>query len=233
MRTLASIFCILFGLLAPTAHAQLGPLEAPIIFAATNPNTVETATATSSTPPSHFYCGNVNKAVVGAGGCDSYATDEKGRLPAFERPEIRGWIVAAPAWSDDDEVAMNVLLDWGWQPLASGVRALNTPEAVVNAITPANVIVFGRNPADYTALSSRLSPANSRQAWGGPFAAVVHVELQAWRLRLGSIPAPSDWFTRRRHPESDNEHLFAFDPIRPAAEPALERDLKVGDYVRI
>ena len=204
---------------------------------------LETTVRTSANPPSRFFCGNVNKTSATPGGCQSYATDQNGQLPAVERTEIRGWIVSSEGvhWVEDDEVGVEVLLDWGWPVVASSVVPINTPEAVVGATTPHNIISFGRKPSDFSSGGSRLSPGNSAQAWGGPFAAVVHVELQAWRTRADGVPMPTDWTTikQRDLPEPGGggtiikNFAFPFDPQRASAEPAMQRDLQAGDYVRI
>jgi hypothetical protein len=110
--------------------------------------------------------------VVGPGRCESYGTNQNGRLPAYERTELRGWVVQAPHWTESDEMGMNVLLDWGWEPLAEGVHALNTPDAIIGAITPASVIMRGVNPNDFRAVSSRLSGGRCRSL-------VVDVSLYA------------------------------------------------------
>jgi hypothetical protein len=203
---------------------------------------LETTVRTSANPPSRFFCGNVNKASASPGGCASYATDQNGPLPAVERTEIRGWIVSNEAvhWVEDDEVGFEVLLDWGWSPAASGVVPLNTPEAVVGAITPHNIITFGRNPSDFSIGGSRLSAGNSAQAWGGPFAAVIHVELQAWRTRTDGVSMPAEWTTLKTRDLATpgggiitKQFTFPFDPELAFAEPPMQRNLAPGDYVRI
>lgn len=204
---------------------------------------LETTVRTSGNPPSRFFCGNVNKASASPGGCASYATDQSGSLPAVERTEIRGWIVSSSGvhWVEDDEVGVEVLLDWGWSPLANGVVPINTPDAVVDAITPHNIITFGRKPSDLSSGGSRLSTGNSSQAWGGPFAAVVHVEMQAWRTRADGVAMPTEWtaLKARDFPEPGGggtitrQFAFPFDPERGFAEPPMQRNLQAGDYVRI
>jgi hypothetical protein len=203
---------------------------------------LETTVRTSANPPSRFFCGNVNKATPSPGGCESYATDQNGNLPAVERTEIRGWIVSSEGigWGEEDEVGFDVLLDWGWSPVASGVVPINTPEAVVAAITPHNIITFGRNPSDFSSGGSRLSSGNSAQAWGGPFAVVIHVELQAWRTRADGVSTPAEWTSLKSRDLEvrgggiiTKQFTFPFDPERAFAEPPMQRNLEAGDYVRI
>src|SRR5215208_4174008 len=201
---------------------------------------LETTVRTSTNPPSRFFCGNFNKASASPGGCDSYATDQSGRLPAVERTEIRGWIVSTDGvrWVEDDEVGVEVLLDWGWSAVANGVVPINTPEAVVGAITPHNIITFGRNPSDFSSGGSRLSSGNSAQAWGGPFATVIHVELQAWRTRADGVSMPAEWTSLKARDFAESgggtitrQFAFPFDAERAFAEPPMQRNLAPGDYV--
>jgi len=183
-------------------------------------------TSTSPIPPSHVYCGNINKDVRGPGNCAGNGTDFSGRIPAFERTEMRGWIVREPGWPEIDEMGLSILLDWGWTANA-GIRAINTPEKIIETVTPFNVLTFGVDPSDRTAGGRPLLPTQtSGEAWGGPNAAVIHVENQGWRF---SDAAPSGWTISRR------STVFSADLLRPTAVPPLAADATVGigDYVRI
>src|SRR6266511_771897 len=156
---------------------------------------LHTSTATSPVPSSHVYCGNINKDVRGPGNCAGIGTDFSGAIRAFERTEMRGWIVAGPGWAEEDELSINVLLDWGWAAEA-GIRAINTPEKIVETVTPFNVLMFGVDPANRGGGGRALLPSDSGDAWGGPNAAVVHVESQAWRF---SDPPPTGWTISKTH----------------------------------
>jgi hypothetical protein len=187
---------------------------------------------TSPVLPSHVYCGNINKDVRGPGNCAGNGTDFSGRIPAFERTEMRGWIVEAPYWPEKDEMAISILLDWGWTAVA-GIRAINTPEKIIETVTPFNVLKFGVDPSDRTAGGRPLLPTQTPgEAWGGPNAAVIHVENQGWRF---SDAAPSGWTISRQGSPNDPITLFSADLLRPAAVPPLAADAAVGigDYVRI
>src|SRR5689334_16586117 len=65
---------------------------------------LHTSTATSPVPPSHVYCGNINKNMRGPGNCAGIGTGANGQIPAFERTEVRGWIVGGLDWPEQDEV---------------------------------------------------------------------------------------------------------------------------------
>ena len=190
---------------------------------------LHTSTTTSPVPPSHVYCGNIKKDTRGPGNCAGIGTDASGPIPAYERTEIRGWIVNAPNWSESDELRLNVLLDWGWSAEA-GIRAINTPEKIMETVTPFNVLVFGVDPTDRNAGNWALLPAVSGDAWGGPNAAVIHVESQAWRF---SDSPPAGWTISKTHPSGSPTSTFALDLFRPDADPALTQDVGLGDYVRI
>jgi hypothetical protein len=190
---------------------------------------LHTSTATSAVPPSHVYCGNINKDTSGPGHCAGIGTDANGAIRAFERTEMRGWIVGGPGWTEKDEVGLNVLLDWGWGAEA-GIRSINTPEKIMETVTPFNVLMFGVDPTDRNGGGRALLPTMSGDAWGGPNAAVVHVESQAWRF---SDPAPAGWAVSKTHPSGSPTSTFAVDLFRPDADPALSNDVGIGDYVRL
>jgi hypothetical protein len=186
---------------------------------------LHTATSTSPVPPSHVYCGNIKKSTRGPGHCAGIGTDANGPIAAYERTEMRGWIVAGPDWTEPDEQHIDVLLDWGWSAEA-GIRAINTPERIMETLTPFNVLMFGVDAAGNRA----LVPSVSGDAWGGARAAVVHVESQAWRF---SDPAPSGWNITKTNPAGMPTSIFAVDVARPDADPALKNDVAIGDYVRL
>jgi hypothetical protein len=142
---------------------------------------------------------------------------------------MRGWIVAGPGWSERDEESIGLLLDWGWAAEA-GIRAINTPEKIVETVTPFNVLVFGVDPADRNAGGRPLLPTGSGDAWGGPNAAVIHVENQAWRF---GDPPPSGWTISRQFNVFSSPVFFSTDLFRPDADPARTSDVAVGDYVRL
>jgi hypothetical protein len=187
---------------------------------------------TSPVLPSHVYCGNINKDVRGPGNCAGNGTDYNARIPAFERTEMRGWIVRGPDWPEKDEMSLSILLDWGWTAVA-GIRAINTPEKIIETVTPFNVLTFGVDPSDRTAGGRPLLPSQTPgEAWGGPNAAVIHVENQGWRF---SDAAPSGWTISRQGSPNDPITVFSADLLRPAAVPSLAADatIGIGDYVRI
>jgi hypothetical protein len=191
---------------------------------------LHTSTTTSPVPPSRLYCGNIKKASRGPGNCAGIGTDTFGPIPAFERTEIRGWIVGGPAWSETDEVKVNIRLDWEW-PAEAGIRAINTPEKMMETVTPFNVLTFGVNPTDRDGGGRALLTNASGDVWGGPNAAVVHVESQAWRF---PDPPPTGWRTiSQTNPSGSPLASFAVDLFRPDADPALTSDVGIGDYVRI
>lgn len=220
----------LLAALLVLAVAGCGGITSSDVTALRQYDELRTATGTTVIKPSELYCGAGDKVVQSAGGCSSHATDGNGPLPAFERTEVRGWVLETPAWTGDQaEVAFGVLLDWGW-PAAPGVRAINTPEAIIQALTPHNIIGFGHSPADRTMPSSRLlTGAVGASAWGGPNAAVVHVEVIGWRV-AGNPPA--DWGVSKTD-GNGTTWAFPFDPFRPVAQPPMQRDLLPGDYVRL
>ncbi|MBI3580332.1 MAG: hypothetical protein HY089_13085 [Ignavibacteriales bacterium] len=190
-----------------------------------------TSTGTSQILPSQVYCGNEHKGLPPhSGGCAGKATDENGGIAAQEQVEIRGWLVDEVHFCDPAEVGFSVLLDYGWEQKTDPqkVFAINTPERIVNALTPADIIVFGRNPARISAASSRLQADPNLHAWGGRNATVIHIEAMGWR-RESEQQAPADWnaFT------DGDGHAWAFNPFRPAAFPERQKDLGSGDYVRI
>jgi hypothetical protein len=176
------------------------------------------------------YCGNINKDVRGPGNCAGKGTDFNGRIRAFERTEMRGWIVSGPGWSEDDEMSVGVLLDWGWAAEA-GIRAINTPEKIIETVTPFNVLTFGVDPSDRNAGGRPLLASVSGDAWGGPNAAVVHVENQGWRF---SDAPPAGWTISRQNDDKPAT-TFSTDLFRPDADPVPTEDISVGvgDYVRL
>lgn len=204
-------------------------VNSQILTAAAAYQRLHTLTKTSSVPPSDVYCGKYDKAIKGPGNCPSNGTNQDGPIPAFEQTEMRGWIVAGPGWSEPDEMVLNLLLDWGWTA-EPGIRAINTPEKILETVTPFNVLMFGVDPTDPTAGGRPLIATISGDAWGGPNAAVIHVEGQAWRF---SESPPSDWIFSKTHPSGTPTSQFAVDFFRPDADPALDTDIGKGTYVRI
>lgn len=198
-----------------------------------------TSTASSAVPPSHVYCGGESKDVRGPGRCASKGTNAAGRIPAYERTEMRGWIVNGPGWVENDEESLGLLLDWGWAPVA-GIRSINTPEKIVETVTPFNVVGYGVAPTDRTGgrkalLAQALEPngVDRTSIWGGPNAAVIHVENQGWRFQ--DAPPPG-WTTDRRHPDhADDPVIFSTDLFRPDTNPPLVPGgtVGLGDYVRL
>ena len=186
------------------------------------------STATSPVSPSHVYCGNMNKEVRRPGNCAGIATNQEGRIPAFEKTEMRGWIVGGPIWVEPTEIAFNLLLDWGW-PAEAGIRAINTPEKILDTVTPFNVLHFGVDPNKRNGGGRSLLPPNPGEAWGGPNAAVIHVENQGWRF---TDSPPDGWTISKTHP-SGTTSMFSVDLFRPDAHPALAADIGIGTYVRL
>ena len=192
---------------------------------------LHTSTTTSPVPPSHRYCGNMNKEAPGPGDCAGKATNQDGRIPSYEKTEMRGWIVAGPVWVEPDEMALNLLLDWGW-PAEVGIRAINTPEMILETVTPFNVLHFGVDPNNRNGGGrSLLSTQTPGEAWGGPNAAVIHVENQAWRF--SDSPPPSGWTVSKTNPSGPRTSMFSVDLFRPDAYPALAADVGIGTYVRV
>jgi hypothetical protein len=73
-------------------------------------------------------------------------------------------------------------------------------------------------------------------AWGGPNALVLHVEINGWgsnpetaEVRMRQLPPPDGWDTPNETPGV----AWAFDPYRPPTMPGLEVGLVSGDYVRM
>src|SRR5262245_25144374 len=126
---------------------------------------LHTSIVTSPVPPSHVYCGNMKKDTRGSGNCAGKGTDASGQIPAFERTEMRGWIVGGPSWTENDEVGINVLLDWGWGAEA-GIRSINTPEKIMETVTPFNVLMYGVDPTNRNGGSRALLPSMSGDTWG-------------------------------------------------------------------
>lgn len=225
-------FAILFLLLVSDCNPKAAEQWAKIGAEVQNEQLkLLTATGTTSILPSHVYCGNEHKNLPPhPGGCVGKAIDENGGIPAQEQVEIRGWLVDDLRFCDPAEVCFSVLLDYGWEQKTDPqkVFAISTPERIVNALTSVNIIVFGRNPARVGAFSSRLQTDPNLHAWGGRNAAVIHVEAMGWR-RESEQQTPADWNAF----VSPDGHAWAFNPLRPVAFPARQKNIGPGDYVRI
>jgi hypothetical protein len=178
----------------------------------------------TNTRPSLVFCGNRVKGSTP--GCTSKATGVNGNMPAYERVEVRGWVVGGDPYFNDgeDEFIFNLLLDHGWTSdtlSSSGVTPYNTADQINRAITPHNVITFGHGDQGGAA---RLSP--DANIWGGTRAMVLHIEVNGWGpARMGPAPPPADWVPVR------GQTGWPFDPANPPA--VRPGPLVDGDYVRL
>jgi len=189
--------------------------------------------------PSQYFCGNqVKPAGPYTGSCKGLAQDDNGGIPATESTEVRGKLVVPPGPGDCDpaEVCSSVELDYGWTPYSdpSNVHALNTPEAVVQALTPHDLMQFS-----FTRAGGGLSPiaeAGGFHAWAGP--PTIHLEANGFRVKkMNDEPngapleatRPTDWTVVR----NDGASLWPFDPMSPPTLTAAQGGAPAkGDYVR-
>ncbi|MFN0167939.1 MAG: hypothetical protein ACKV22_16055 [Bryobacteraceae bacterium] len=175
----------------------------------------------TQTPPSMVFCGNSVKGSTP--GCLSKATGPNGNMPAYERVEVRGWVVDTPYFiPGEDEFGFNLLLDHGWtSDTLSGVTPYNTADKINKAITAHNVIAFGNGDQGGPA---RLS--SDANIWGGTRAMVLHIEVNGWGpARMKSKQPPRDWVPVREGV------AWPFDPENPPA--VHPGPLASGDYVRL
>jgi hypothetical protein len=159
---------------------------------------------------------------------------------------VRGWILNEPHYSElENEFVFNLRLDAGWTPASPASEQadpINTIEKINAALTPHNVVAFGRGPADET--TAWLGDG----AWAGPNGLALHVEINGWGRRRGTDnrrarqwPPPDGWSLSPQtpaEPASNGEAAtpgvaWAFDPWNPPAVPARQGALARGDYVRL
>jgi len=201
--------------------------------------TVLQRSGTTKILPSEMLCGNITKPTLESLGlagnpqvkgmllkppykdaCESASgvVDSNGRpIRATERVEVRGWLPEAPAGGcDPAEVCWNTILDYGWKSESLGASlSLNTPELIVQHLTPHDIMNFGagdETPSTFSnaALNDLQSNCLDTSTFGipehdcvGEMADGIHVEADGWRTpgfnptgnHSGDfqIPAPPDW----------------------------------------
>jgi len=165
------------------------------------------------------------------------------RRPAI-LAEIRGWIVGGDlpplgnyVGDDEQEYHLNVSLDMGWTPAPETV-AYVTP---INRVSTLMDVMPAFNLAAFNGRSA------NGDVWGGPGAAVVHVEYNAWSkgrtYDIGTFPGgpdtfvPANWRPVRTFLDASGQPWNAYLPFSPYFPANLfdpsAQPYKNGDYVRL